>query len=67
MNKPSFYRVRLLEDSRFGRQGETVYLHHEYAEALCNDGKAALLEDKSMTRKAKILKGGIDRARHGSK
>lgn len=60
--QPSFYRVRLLEDTRHGRQGETVFLPHEYAEALLSSGRAVMLSDKSMTNRAKTLKtiGGTE-------
>lgn len=59
-------RVRLLTDTRHGKQGEIVMLWGEYVEALVNDGKAEIYYDKSMTARTlatKIVrppKGGLE-------
>lgn len=52
-------QVRLLEDTRHGARGESVYLPLEYAEALTADAKAVVLNNKSMTYGKAVRKNGI--------
>jgi len=60
------YQVRLLEDTRFGKMGESVYLPLEYAEALVCDKRAEVVKaNQRATRKSGIpikpLRGGTER------
>ena len=55
-------RIRLCENSYFGRAGTTVAVPFEYAEALIADKKATPIAEKKShpVKKSTIIKGGLD-------
>lgn len=60
-------RVRLVQDTRHGKEGSVLVLPREYAEALIEDCKAVawpVESNKSLTHRGGIeLKGGTERNR----
>lgn len=61
----TFCRVQLLVDCQHGKKGELLLLLYEIGEHLITEGKAAEVDDKSMTMRAGIeisgLSGGLTR------